>query len=63
MAVLQDNLSVFGTIKMVVPPTDKAVIQLACSDIWIFLLQSGVKLKFNGASQQLSQIEVYLVCS
>ena len=29
--------------------------------MWIFLLQSGLKLRFDGASQELSQIEVYLV--
>lgn len=49
---------------MVVPPTaaNQASSQIAaCNDMWIFLLQSGVKLRFDGASQELSQIEVYLV--
>ena len=31
------------------------------SDIWIYLLQSGLKLKFDRASQLLNLVEVFLM--
>ena len=39
-----------------------AVVQdVPCEDIWIYLLQSGLKLRFSGFTQQLNCLEVYLV--
>lgn len=35
ITLLQEHLSVFGTIKVVIPPSDKKV---ASSDVWIYLL-------------------------
>jgi len=34
LTTVQDSLSVFGTIKLVVPPTDRPEL----NDIWVFLL-------------------------
>lgn len=66
ISLLQDNLSVFGTIKLVAPRFEKIAKKernAAQGDIWIFLLQSGLKFRFDGACQKLQQMEVFLVSS
>ena len=55
---LQENLSIFGTIKMV---TGGSIGNDKESDIWIYLVQSGLKIKFDGETQELVEIEVFLM--
>ena len=59
ISLVQDSLSVFGTIKIIVPPTDRP----ENNDIWVFLVQSGLKLKFDGLTQELCLIEIFLTSS
>jgi len=50
MALLQDSLSIFGTIKLVVPQKQQQNLEQGTGDTWIYLLQSGLKLRFDAAS-------------
>ena len=58
LAMIQDSLSLFGTVKMIVP---EQAADASSQDVWLFLLQSGLKLKFDGATQELEHIEIFLV--
>ena len=64
ISVLQDSLSLFGTIKVAMPHHPISKKNERKNDkhqsIRIFLAQSGLKLMFSESTQKLTSIEIFL---
>ena len=58
--VLQNNISTFGRIEVVAPQSSLQKIQAPPeTDTWLVTPKSGLKLRFDKTTQDLTEIEIY----
>ena len=57
--MLQTNIGTFGRIDVVAPQSQLMKTEVPETDTWLVMQKSGLKLRFDKVTQDLTEIEIY----